>query len=130
MNGKSTPGPEKRYIGGFESGERVRIQDTAAKGKQWKHIGTIREQTPGKDSFIIEMDNGEVIRRHKRFISVEKGEDDSESTKEGNENADQDCTLRASTGLEEKEEIPMKTWSTHGRINPVHIDEAEDEVSK
>ena len=76
------------------------------------------------------MDNGEVIRRHKRFIRVEKGEDNSESTKEEIENADQDCTLRAGTGQEEKEELPMRTWLTCGRTNPVHVNEAEDEVPK
>ena len=52
----------KRYTGGFETGDRVRIQETAAKGKQWKKVGTITEQTPGKDSFMIELDDGEVIR--------------------------------------------------------------------
>ena len=43
---RAIPDQKKRYIGGFGSAERVRIQETAAKGKQWKHIGTIREQTP------------------------------------------------------------------------------------
>ena len=57
---------KKGYTKGFETGTRVRIQETAAKGKQWKKLGTITEQTEGKDSFMIELDDGEVIRCHKR----------------------------------------------------------------
>ena len=67
-----------------------------------------------------------MIRRHKRFIWVEKGEDDSESTNEELENADLDCTLRASTCQEEKKEAPRRTQMIHGRTVPVN--QTEDEV--
>ena len=88
---------KKGYIKGFETGTRVRIQETAAKGKEWKKLGTITEQTDGKDSFMIEMDDGEVIRCHKRFIQEEKGEecDDNQEVKENDDETVRDCTKRA-----------------------------------
>ena len=117
---------KKRYKSGFEVGERVRVQETAAKGKQWKYTGTIREQTAGKDSFIIDMDNGERIRRHKRFIRAEKGEDENDSSNEETGNADPHCTLRA--GAVEEEEEPRWNQVLHGRI--VNADQNKNEVSR
>ena len=74
----------------------MRIQETVAKGKQWKKLGTITEQTEGKDSFMIELDDSEVIRCHKRFIREERGEE-FDNQQEAEESADraEDCTKRA-----------------------------------
>ena len=74
---------KKGYKGGFSNGDRVRIQDTVAKGKQWQYLGNILEQTQGKDSFIVLLDSGDKIRRHKRFIRLAKGEkeEDDETVK-------------------------------------------------
>ena len=97
---------KKGYKKGFETGTRVRVQETIAKGKQWKELGTITEQTDGKDSFMIEMDNGEIIRRHKRFIREEKGEESDQEIEEVAEGAGF-CTKREELTQEPQEREPI-----------------------
>ena len=96
----------KGYKKGFETGQRVRVQETIAKGKQWKELGTITEQTDGKDSFMIEMDNGEIIRRHKRFIREERGEESDQEIEKAAEGA-KSCTKREELTKTPQEREPI-----------------------
>ena len=86
----------KGYKGGFNSGDCVRVQNAHAKGKMWRYLGHIKNQTEGKDSYNVILDSGDQVRRHKRFIRLEpKGEDNDKETKECEENADLNSTPRA-----------------------------------
>ena len=49
----------------------MRVPDTAEKGKMWRFLGKILKQTAGKDSYIIQLDSGDQIRHHKRFLRLE-----------------------------------------------------------
>ena len=100
-----------------------------AKGKQCWYLGNILEQTPGKDSFIVLLNSGDKIRRHKRFIRLENGEKDEndETAEECKENAEDDSTMRANADRQE-EQGRMRTRSTHGRIDPFHMNKDQNEV--
>ena len=99
-----------------------------AKGKQWRYLGNIIEQTAGKDSYVDMLDSGDTVGRHKRFIRMERGEkEDDVGIKECDKIADEDCTLRAEADCPVQER--MKTRSTGGRIDTVHNPtHDEDEV--
>ena len=63
---------------------------------------------------------------------MEKGEEeeDDETVKACEENAENDSRVRAKAEWAEKEPEPgqMRTQSTHGRIDPFHINKDQDEV--
>ena len=61
----------KGYKGGFKQGDCVRIQDTQAKGKMWRYLGYIKDQTAGKGSYNITLDSGDEIHYHNHCTRLE-----------------------------------------------------------